>query len=301
MRALVFDRDAPRGLRLGDAPDPAPTAHQALVENRALSLNFGELHYLAERSQPGDVSGWDSAGVVVKAAEDGSGPPAGSRVVTFGWTGAWGALRAVDTDELAVVPESVDLGASAALPVAAVTALRALRKLGGVIGRRVLVTGASGGVGRFAVQLAHRAGAHVIGSVGSPSRGEGLTELGADEVVIGLDGVEAPLHGVLDNVAGPQMAEAFALIRGGGSLQWIGIAAPEPAPFDIASKNSEARLEPFFVGPRMGEDLAYLVSLLERRQLDAQIGWRGSWDRAAEATDALFARRVNGKAVLDVG
>ncbi|HET6259246.1 MAG TPA: hypothetical protein VFE39_11400 [Pseudonocardia sp.] len=73
-----------------------------------------------------------------------------------------------------MVPDEVDLGAAAAVPVAGVTALRALRRLGFLTGRRVLITGASGGVGGYAVQLAASAGAHVIASVGSAARGEGL-------------------------------------------------------------------------------------------------------------------------------
>jgi hypothetical protein len=68
-------------------------------------------------------------------------------VVTFGWDSGWAEVRAVDTGELATVPASVDLIAVVALPVADVSALRSLRDLGGIVGRRVLITGASGGVG----------------------------------------------------------------------------------------------------------------------------------------------------------
>jgi len=117
-------------------------------------------------------------GVVISAAADGSGRPAGTRVVTFGYSGGWAELRAADTAEVAAVPSAVDLGLAAAIPAAGVTALRALRRLGPVAERRVLITGASGGVGRFAVQLAARAGAHVIASVGNPERGDGLARLG---------------------------------------------------------------------------------------------------------------------------
>ncbi len=172
MRALVHDPSAPHGLRLGDAPDPQPGLSQALVQVSAISLNFGEVAFLADHAEPGDVSGWDAAGTVVTAAADGSGPPAGTRVVTFGWSGAWARLRAVDRGELAILPDEVGFAEAAALPVAAVTALRAIRGLGSVLGRTVLITGASGGVGRFAVQLASRAGARVVASVGSPARGE---------------------------------------------------------------------------------------------------------------------------------
>jgi NADPH:quinone reductase-like Zn-dependent oxidoreductase len=179
MRALLVDPSSETGFRLGETADPAPAPHQALVEVKTISLNYGEVSggYGAEE---GKVQGWDAAGVVVKAAADGSGPEVGSRVVTFAFGGGgWAQLRAVDVAELAVLPDNVDFAKAAALPVAAVTALRALRRFGSVLGRRVLVTGAAGGVGRFAVQLAALAGAHVIASVGSVARGEGLKELGA--------------------------------------------------------------------------------------------------------------------------
>jgi NADPH:quinone reductase-like Zn-dependent oxidoreductase len=298
--ALLVDQDAPAGLRLGEAPDPVPAPNEVLVEVRAISLNHGELRGVAS-AQAGLVSGWDAAGVVRTPAADGSGPPAGTPVVTFGWAGAWAQLRAVPVTELAVVPAGVDLGAAATIPVAGVTALRALRRLGLLTGRRVLVTGASGEVGRYAVQLAASAGAHVIASVGSPARGEGLTELGAAEVVVGLDGVGPGLHGVLDNVGGPQLAEAFALLAEGGSVQSIGGTSGEPTVFPPYSTVGVRRsLEAFTMGGDVHEDLATLVGLLAAGRLDPQIGWRGSWTDAAVATEELFARRIAGKAVLDV-
>jgi len=102
-----------------------------------------------------------------------------------------------------------------------------------VVGRRVLITGASGGVGRFAVQLAARAGAHVIAAVGSTARGAGLKALGATEVVVGLADVAEPVSGVLDNVGGPLLAEAFSLLADGGSLQSIGMASNQPSTIDF--------------------------------------------------------------------
>lgn len=75
-----------------------------------------------------------------------------------------------------------------------------MRRLGPVLGRRVLVTGASGGVGRFAVQLAARAGAHVIASVGSPERAEGLQALGAGEILAGTAKPAEPVFGVLKSL-----------------------------------------------------------------------------------------------------
>jgi len=178
----------------------------------------------------GWVLGSDAAGMVVQAAAEGSGPAAGVRVVAL-TPRAFVERVAVQAGALAEVPPSVDLAQAAALPVAGVAALRALRAAGAVLGKRVLVTGASGGVGRFAVQLAAQAGAHVIASVGSAARGEGLAKAGADEVLVGLDGVNQPVDVVLDNVGGAQLVTAWELLAPGGSLQSIGWASGEPAVF----------------------------------------------------------------------
>ena len=301
MRALVFDPVGTHRLRLGDAPDPVPRDSEVLVEVHTVGLNFGELAFDPER-EPGAVLGWDAAGVITRSAADGSGPAAGTRVVTFGWKGAWAELRAVDTANVAVVPDSVDLGAACALPVAGVTALQALRRLGNVIGRRVLVTGASGGVGRFAVQLAARSGGYVIASVGRPARRAGLSELGAAEVIVGLHGVSGRLFGVLDTVGGPQLANALGMLDEGGIVQWIGRASRAPLELEVqqVEQHRSWRLERFQVRTPFGTDLDYLVELLEHAELDPQIGWRGPWDRASEAAHALLAREVRGKAVLDI-
>lgn len=303
MRAVIYDPDAPAKLRLSEVDEPVPAESHALIEVHAIALNFGEVHWIDQARRPGEVPGWDAAGVVVTAAADGSGPPAGTRVVGFDGSGGWAQLRAVPTENLAVLPDSVDLGSAAALPVAGVTALQALRALGPVVGRRVLITGASGGVGRFAVQLAARAGAHVIAAVGATARGEGLAELGAAEVVVGLADVTEPVFGVLDNVGGQLLAEAFSLVGDGGSAQSIGMASGQPTTIDFEAERRlgvRKRLEPFTVRTPLGPDLSYLVDLLAVAEIDPQIGLRTSWEDVSKAAEALLDRRVAGKAVLDV-
>jgi len=303
MRAVVYDPNAPANLRLSDVEEPVPAEFQALIEVRAVALNFGEVRWIDRMRRPGEVPGWDTAGVVVSAAADGSGPSVGTRVVGFDGSGGWAQLRAVSTKSLAVLPDSLDFGAAATLPVAGVTALQALRALGPIVGRRVLVTGASGGVGRFAVQLAARAGAHVIAAVGSTARGEGLAELGAAEVVVGLADISQPVFGVLDNVGGQLLAEAFSLVGDGGSAQSIGMASGQPTAFDFEHERQSGarkRLEPFTVRAPFGADLAYLVKLLAASEIDPQIGLRTSWEDVSHAAEALLGRRVAGKAVLDV-
>ena len=303
MRAVVYQPGARANLRLADVDEPAAADSEAVIQVHATALNFGEVHFIDQMRKPGEVPGWDAAGVVVVAATDGSGPPVGSRVVSFHEGGGWAERRAVPTENLAVLPDSVDFGPAAALPVAGVTALQALRALGPVVGRRVLITGASGGVGRFAVQLAAQAGAHVLAAVGSAARGEGLESLGAAEVVVGLAGITEPVFGVLDNIGGPLLAEAFSLLADGGSVQSIGMASNQPTTIDFEAERRRfvrKRLEPFTVRTPFASDLAYLVELLAAGEIDAQIGLRASWHDISEAAEALLDRRVAGKAVLDV-
>ncbi len=302
MRAIVYRPGAPQDLAFAEAPDPKPAPSEALIRVAATSVNFADVAFLRDRGVPGRIPGFDASGVVLAAAGDGSGPPVGSRVVTFGWSGGWAERRAVDTAETAIVPDGVDVAPAAAIPVAGVTALRALRGLGSLVGRRVLITGASGGVGRYAVQLAARAGAHVVASVGRPGRRDGLRELGAAEVVVGLEGVVKPVHGILDNVGGGTMAAAYALLAPGGVLQSVGMASREPTTIDFeqARLRGGGRIEAFTVGDRFGPDLAVLVGLVARGELDPQVAWRGPWEKVADAAAALLERQVPGKAVLEV-
>lgn len=302
VRALLVDPEAPRSLRFGEIPEPEPGPGEALVEVRHASMNYGELRWALHRPV-GAVLGYDVAGVVLRAAADGSGPAAGARVVAFS-NGTWAERVAVATDALAEVPDAVPLADAAALPVVGITALRTLRAAGSVLGKRVLITGASGGVGRAAIQLARRGSAYVIASVGAAARGEGLKELGADEVVIGLDTIDRPVDVVLENVGGPHLVASWNLLAPGGTIQQIGWAAhDQPAVFppnSIYSPGPAKSLHSFADMSHPGPDLAVLVSLAARGELSAEVAWRGSWERVEEAVDALLGRRIPGKAVLDI-
>jgi NADPH:quinone reductase len=298
MRVLAHDPTAPHGLRFAERDAPRPAPHQALVQVEATSLNFGEVAYLAAQPE-GHVPGWDAAGIVLEPAADGSGPAAGARVVTFDWSGGWAQLRAVDTAELAVVPHDVALHVAAALPVAGVTALRAVRGLGPILGRTVLVTGASGGVGRFAVQLAGASGASVVALVGNPERGAGLDTT----IVTTIDELTEPVDAVVDTVGGPLLAEILRHVAPGGLVQEVGSAAEQPTTIDFEQlriQSAGTRLQAFSVGDRFGADLAVLLGLVAAGRLDVEVGWRGPWDDVHDAVTALRERRVVGKAVLEV-
>jgi NADPH:quinone reductase-like Zn-dependent oxidoreductase len=301
MRAVIVDPSVPMALRLADVPEPTPGPSQVLLDVHHASLNYGDLNDARSgRVPPGAVLGSDAAGVVAQAAADGSGPAVGARVVALA-PGAFAQRSAVAVGALAEVPRSVDLAQAAALPVAGVAALRALRAAGPVLGKRVLITGAAGGVGRFAVQLAALAGAHVIASVGSAARGEGLAKAGANQVVVGLDGIDQPVQVVLDNVGGPQLVAAWDLLASGGCLQSIGWTSGEPAVFPPYSTVGPPKsLTSFLIVGEAGTELATLVQLVAQGRLAVQIGWRGPWEQVAEAAQALRRRRVNGRTVLDV-
>ncbi|MGW2156188.1 zinc-binding dehydrogenase [Nonomuraea sp. NPDC001699] len=308
MRALIVDRSVPGGLRVGEAPEPVPAPGQALVRVTATSLNYGEVRHGLQEAPEGTVLGWDAAGVVVQAAADGSGPAAGTPVVTVGESGGWAELRAVSTDWIGVAPQDADPGAISTIPVAGATALRALDRLGPILGRRVLVTGATGGVGRYAVQLARLGGAYVIAATGDPARhGEALRALGADEVVASPAESGGRLDGVLDLLGGAPLVEAFDQLTEGGTLVAVGHSTGEGESFPFGAlfggaDRHDRSLVTFHLLYCQGlrRDLTWLAGQVAGGTLSPEITWRGGWDDATEAVTALLERRVHGKAVLDL-
>jgi NADPH2:quinone reductase len=304
VRAVVADPEAASGLRVTEVDDPKAGPGQVMVEAHYVSLNRGDLEDARSGRLPaGAVVGSDLAGVVVRAAR-GDGPPAGTRVVALA-PGAFATRVAVDIAALAEVPDGVDLADAATLPVAGVAALQALRSGSletRVKGARVLVTGASGGVGRFAVQLAAYGGADVIAVAADPAQAADLAELGADQVIADVADIDEPVDLVLDTVGGRQLVAAWDRLTVNGSVQCIGWSSGEPATFAPHALTGTARsLSTFQVTAPVGPDLATLVRLVDQGQLRVDITWRGPITRVDEAAHALLERRLHGKAVLDLG
>ena len=307
MRALLARPSAPHGLELGEIDSPRPGSDEALVAVRAVSLNRGEARHLPRRKE-GTVHGWDVAGVIEHAAADGSGPAKGKRVVGLVSEGAWAEQAAVPTAWLAALPDEVSFEDAATLPVAGMTAVRALEVAGPLMGRRVLVTGASGGVGRFAIQLARDGGAHVTGVSSSPERAGGLADLGADEVISELTGEGEPFDVILESVGGASLAAALARVAPWGTIVAFGNSSGEETTFDVSPFYAlpGARLIGLRVFDELdrhdsgARDLRLLAERVAAGRLDTQIGVTRSWREAGPTLDDLIERRVRGKAVLTI-
>lgn len=177
MRAIVHHTYGPPDqLRLEERPDPQPAAGEVIVRVKAASIFAGDRYAvrgrpLMVRAATGlwrpkhPVPGLDLAGVVASVGTDVTGLAQGDEV--FGWTaGSLAELARVPADQLVPKPANVTFEAAAAVPEAGATALQGLRDQGRVApGMRVLVIGASGGVGTFAVQIAAALGAEVTAAV----------------------------------------------------------------------------------------------------------------------------------------
>jgi NADPH:quinone reductase-like Zn-dependent oxidoreductase len=302
MLALLPTGDGDALVRLGEAPEPRPSPDEAVVAVEAVSLNRGEV-FLLERPRRGWRPGKDVAGRVVRAAREGTGPVLGRRVVGHPPHGGWAERVAVPAASLAVVPAAISAETAATLPLAGLTALRLMRAAGPVTGRRMLLTGASGGVGHFVTELAAAAGAELTAVSASPERAERLRALGAAHVVPSLAEARGNFDIALESVGGPSLAQAFGLLGEAGRLIWFGQASREPARLDFFAHFGQtgSTIQHFHYeasATSVAGDLETLISLTAAGALHPEIGLRTDWTEAAAALAALRDRRVRGHAVL---
>src|SRR5437763_3755329 len=231
-RAVVVDPEAPGRLVIRPVADPVPDRGEAVVRVRAVSLNRGEVRRSA-MAAAGWRPGWDLAGEVERAAADGSGPRVGARVVGLLPEGAWAKRVAVPTHALAELPDKVTFSQAATFPVAGLTALHALAKGGLLLGRRVLVTGATGGVGDFAIQLARLAGAHITANARRKDQVAALHTLGAHDVIVGDAIPSSPkYHCIVDSVGGRTLGTALGALERAGVCVTLGVSAGAEVTFD---------------------------------------------------------------------
>jgi NADPH:quinone reductase len=305
MKALVPTGQSRALVALADTGVPEPQPGEALVKVEAFSVNRGEIFQL-EDPRPGTRPGKDIAGLVVQAAADGTGPAAGQRVAGHPEAGGWAEYAAVPTTALAPLPDSVPAVQAAALPLAGLTALRLLRSAGSVAGRRILLTGASGGVGHYVTELAANSGADITAVTASAKRGERLAALGAAAVVHDIGASAGPFDLVLESTGGTNLALAAVRLAPAGTLIWFGQASRTPATlnfFDILGGPQTVTIRSFAYWDSpvpYGRDLAVLLRLVATGRLHPEIGRLAGWEDAAATLTDLYERRIRGNAVLTI-
>jgi NADPH:quinone reductase len=303
MLAVVNTPGGSAPVELREVAEPQPAANEALVEVRAFSLNRGELRLFQIRPE-GWRPGQDISGVVLKQAADGSGPAAGTRVVALTDNAGWAERAAVPAHRMAALPDNARFEEAAALPVAGLTALRSLRHGAPLLGKRVLITGAAGGVGHMAVQIAARSGARVTAVVGGPERGRHIR--GAVEIVDGIDRAEGRFSLILESAGGPSLAAAVARIEARGTIVIFGNSSGEPTPLSFRdfAEHPNARIQSFsyFTSEpedRFAPDLALLAALVGDGSLKPVLA-EHSWRDLAKAGPELRDRHIAGKAVFRI-
>jgi NADPH:quinone reductase-like Zn-dependent oxidoreductase len=312
IRAVVVDPAAPGKLAVKPVELRDPDRDEVGVRVTAISLNRGETRRALQVAQPGWRPGWDFAGTVETAAADGSGPKPGTRVVGLLPSGAWAERVNCRSHAVAVLPDAVSDAAAATLPVAGLTALHALRQGGLLLGRKVLVDGASGGVGHLACQLAAAAGALVWGHVRREEHRAAVAEWCGDRVVLGRDLGAAKPYGpfwlILDSLGGSALSAALGILQPNGTCVTFGVS-------DAASTTFESRA---FFGTggvklygltlfhelmsveRAGIGLGLLAELIAAKKLRPQIAVEAPWSEIGTIARRLIDREFTGKAVLHI-
>ena len=313
VRAVVVDPSSPQGLGLKPVELAAAAPDEVTVRVTAISLNRGEVRRATSQGQAGERPGWDFAGVVEERALNGSGPPVGSRVVGLLPSGAWAERVRAPSHSVATLPEAVTDAQAATLPVAGLTALHALRQGGLMLGRKVLVDGASGGVGHLAVQLAAASGALAWGQVRQPQFRAAIAEWCGERIVLGGDlkaaAPHGPFHLILDSVGGTALAAALTMLAPGGTCVTFGVS--ESPTSTIASGeffrvggvkvyglilfHELRRVEP------AADGLALLAGLVAGRVLRPHIAIEAPWTDIGGVARQLLDRTFAGKAVLHLG
>lgn len=333
MKAVQIDRfGGPEVLVHRELPDPVPGPGEVLVAVEAVAVNWSDT--MRRRNDPYPfptalpfIPGGEVAGTVVALGEGVDGPAVGTPVFALvGGDGSTGyAELAVAAAHMVVPrPDHVPADAAAAIMVAGATAMLVLREAGGfAAGETVVVEGAGGGVGSYAVQFARILGARcVIGATGTDARRRAALDAGADHVVDYsvpgwsdevrrlTDGRGADL--VLETIGEPTMSEAFAALAPFGRLVVYGYASGRPGALSEAEQHAlfyrpvvNQSVTGFNLGHYFGErpDLAVraltdVIGLVASGQVTVPIGARLPLAEAAEAHRLLEQRAVTGKVIL---
>lgn len=303
MKAVrIHSFGGPEVVRYEDAPRPEANAGEVLVRVRAAGANPADWKlrqgYFGTGMPLPVTLGFDFSGVVEVAGAGVTRWKAGDEVLSSA-LGAQAEFIAVKEDQLAAKPKDLDHVRAAALPTAALTAWNVLFAKGGLeAGQKVLIHGAAGGVGSFAVQLAKEAGATVIATASAGNRAAVL-ELGADEVIdYAAERFEEKVRDadlVLDTQGGETQTRSYAALKKGGIL--LSIVQP---PSGGEAERHGVRAEMVF----NTVDVAVLESLAAKAaagKLKVAIAETLPLSQAREAQDRLQTGHARGKIVLLAG
>lgn len=312
IRAIVVDPAAPGKLGIKTVPLRDPDRDEVAVRVTAISLNRGETRRALQVAEPGWRPGWDFAGVVEREAADGSGPKPGTRVVGLLPSGAWAERVNCRSHAVAALPDGVSDAQAATSPVAGLTALHALRQGGLLLGRKVLVDGASGGVGHLACQLAASAGAVVWGHVRRAEHRAAVAEWCGGRVVLGPDLSAAKPHGpfwlIVDSVGASALSAALGMLQPNGTCVTLGVSAGPDVTFASRDFFSTGGVRLYGLTlfhelmsvERAGIGLRLLAELIAAGKLRPQIAVEASWNEIGTIARRLIDRDFTGKAVLHI-
>ena len=322
IKAIVYNcYGSPEVLRLQDVEKPEPNDNQVLVKVHASSVNPYDWHnmrgapYIMRLATgigaPEDHSmGVDFAGTVEAVGKDVTRFKSGDRV--FGGSGgAFGEYVVVSENRsIAFVPDNMSFEQAATVPIAAITALQALRDQGKIQrGQKVLINGASGGVGTFAVQIAKSFGAEVTG-VCSTRNQELVRSIGADHMFdykkedYTQSGNQYDL--IIDNVGNHPLSKNRRVLKPGGTLvivggskgNWLGPLI-NPLKAVMLSPFVDENLL-FFVAQLKQDDLVYLADLMETGKMTPVIDRRYSLSEVPAAIAYSEEGHVRGKLVVNM-
>lgn len=299
----VTDPSAEGGLVRRELTDPEIDRHDTMIAVRAYSVNRGELSLLAAR-RTGWRPGQDVSGVVISQAADGTGPEPGTRVAGHADGGSWSEQVGVPSHRVAPIPDGTSFEDAAGLPAAGLTALRALQSGGPLLGKRLLITGASGGVGHLAVQLGALSGAAVTALVSGPNRSEPLA--GFDTEIVTSLGGTGPFDLVLDGVGGQVLIDAIHHLAPGGTVAAFGNASAQASSFTFSDFpwGQVGGLIGFYLWATpestFGEDLRFLAELVGEGRLQVRSSVRRDWSETSQAVAMLRGRQATGKVILTI-
>jgi NADPH:quinone reductase-like Zn-dependent oxidoreductase len=310
MKAIrIHNYGGPEVLRFEDAPRPTPDSGELLIRVHAASVNAidwkitaGYLKEVFPVPLP-FIPGWDVSGIVEALGSGITKFKKGDEIyarpdVARSGKGTYAEYVVVQETEAALKPKSVDHVHAAAIPVVGLTAWQALFDKAGLDkGQRILIHGAAGGVGSFAVQLAKWKGAHVIGTASGRNQAF-LRELGVDEPIdyakTRFEDLVHDVDAVLDTLAGDTQSRSWTVLKKGGIL--VSIVAPPSA--EEASKRGVRSA--FFSAHPSASQLSEIANLVDAGKLKPVVDTVLPLAEAGRALELNQTGHTRGKIVLKV-